>query len=370
MKAVGVLPRQREVSVLDHEAPQLQRDDQVKVRSVDVGLCGTDREICTFVYGAPPNGSDYLVLGHESLGEVVEVGQNVSRFKPGDLVVPSVRRPCRHDHCRPCQSELQDFCSTGDFTERGIKLDHGFMTEFFVEQERFLYWVAPELRDVAVLVEPLTIIEKAISRVWTMQQSLPWIQTVEEGRPSGRGLKAVVLGAGPVGILGALKLKAEGFETLVYSRSSKPNPKAELLEACGIPYLSIKDTCVEELAERVGEIDLVYEAVGKSKLAFDVLSLLSLNGIYIMTGIPMPEPGIEINGDRLMKDIVLKNQVIFGTVNADGSSFESAIQDLKRFKDLWPEALRSIITQRHQIDASRQLLLDAATGIKNVISFG
>ena len=101
MRAVGVLPGTREVRLIEHQAPGITAANQVKIRSLEVGVCGTDREICTFVYGSPPAGFEYLVLGHESLGEVVEVGVGVSRFKSGDLVVPSVRRPCPHAHCLP-----------------------------------------------------------------------------------------------------------------------------------------------------------------------------------------------------------------------------------------------------------------------------
>src|SRR2546427_3594643 len=115
--------------------PKIDGASQVKIRSLEVGVCGTDREICTFVYGSPPDGFDYLVLGHESLGEVIEVGSGVSQFKPGDLVVPSVRRPCRHAHCLACREDKQDFCYTGDFTERGIKMTHGFLTEFYRSEE-------------------------------------------------------------------------------------------------------------------------------------------------------------------------------------------------------------------------------------------
>src|SRR5262245_46824420 len=121
MRAVGVLPMKREVRLVEHVAPQLSADHQVKVRALEVGICGTDKEICHFVYGSPPEGFDYLVIGHESLGEVTEVGSKVRGLKKGDLVVPSVRRPCPHSQCQPCRDERQDFCSTGDFTERGIK---------------------------------------------------------------------------------------------------------------------------------------------------------------------------------------------------------------------------------------------------------
>src|SRR5216110_1741714 len=175
MRAVGVVPGKREVRLLEHPAPKIAAPNHVRIRSLEVGVCGTDREICTFVYGSPPDGFDYLVLGHESLGEVIEVGSGVSQFKPGDLVVPSVRRPCPHAHCLACREDKQDFCYTGDFTERGIKMTHGFLTEFYVDEEKYLTWVPPELRGVAVLVEPLTVAEKGLEQVWTVQKRHPWI---------------------------------------------------------------------------------------------------------------------------------------------------------------------------------------------------
>jgi hypothetical protein len=146
------------------------------------GVCGTDREICAFQYGTRPDGTEHLIIGHESLGEVVEVGSAVSRLKRGDLVIPTVRRPCTHDDCAACRSGRQDFCFTGDFSERGIKNLHGFMTEFVVDDERYMHVVPPALRDVAVLVEPLTIAEKAMNQVDQVQQRLPWACEIEPGK--------------------------------------------------------------------------------------------------------------------------------------------------------------------------------------------
>ena len=370
MQAVGAIPKKKEVGIIDHPMPKLGADDHVIIKSLDVGICGTDREICTFVYWDPPAHSEYLVLGHECMGVVEQVGSAVQHLKPGDLVVPSVRRPCFHDHCAPCQADLQDFCSTGNFVERGIKMSHGFMTEYYSEQEKFLNFVPASLRDVAVLVEPLTIVEKAMSQVWPTQSRLPWVKHKnKDGSPSGKGLNAVVLGAGPVGILGAMKLKAEGFNTFVYSRSKAPNPKSDLLESFGVPYISALDTPLEGLEERVGNIDLVYEAVGVSTISYQVLSILGLNGIYVFTGIPAPRSPIEVDADLIMRNVVLKNQVVIGTVNADQASFVSAIKDLEVFMRLWPDALKAVITKRFSIDDSRSLLLDKASGIKNVISF-
>ena len=368
MRAVGVIPGKREVRLMEHQTPKIDEPSQVKIRSLEVGVCGTDREICTFVYGSPPDGFDYLVLGHESLGEVIEVGSGVSQFKPGDLVVPSVRRPCRHAHCLACREDKQDFCYTGDFTERGIKMTHGFLTEFYVDEEKHLTFVPPELRDVAVLVEPLTVAEKGLAQARRIQQRLPWVDPKTPAGQFGAGKNALALGAGPVGILGAMLLLVNGFKTCVYSRSRAPNPKSELLESIGAKYISCEVEGVDRLAERIGNIDLVYEAVGSAKISYDVLRVLGLNGIYVFTGIPAPKPAIGIDADIIMRNLVLKNQVAVGTVNADREAFEGAIRDIGIFLKRWPQALRSLITGRYKIDQYRDLLLGKATGIKNVIA--
>ena len=368
MKAVAVVPSQREVRLLDHPQPSLAADTQVRVRSLDVGICGTDREICTFVYGAPPKGNDYLVLGHESLGQIIEVGSAVKNLKPGDLVVPSVRRPCPDANCRPCRAGQQDFCATGEFVERGINQVHGYMTEQYVEESQYLNFVPAALRDLAVLSEPLTIAEKGLAQAWQVQQRLPWACT-EAGKPRGRGLRAVVLGAGPIGILGAMKLVVEGFDTTVYSRSPKPNAKAALVESFGAKYLSSGEVTPAQLARQTGNIDLVYEAVGQAELSFAILEVLGQNGVFIFTGIPAPEGGITVPGSQLMRNIVLKNQAIVGTVNADRAAFEGAIADLGEFQKRWPHSLAKIITARHRVENFRELLTGKAAGIKNVISF-
>ena len=368
MRAVGVVPGKREVRLLEHDTPELSSATQVKVRVLDVGICGTDREICTFVYGRPPAGSEYLVLGHESLGEVIEVGSAVTRVKQGDLVVPSVRRPCPHDTCRPCRDDRQDFCATGDFVERGINQVHGYMTEFYVEEEKYLNLVPVGLRDLAVLAEPLTIAEKGLAQAWQVQRRLAWA-CATPGKPPGTGLRAVVLGAGPIGILGAMKLVLEGFEVFVYSRSAKPNPKADLVESFGAKYISALEVTPEQLAKMTGSIDLVYEAVGQAEISFAVMEQLGLNGVFIFTGIPAPEGELKIPGNLLMRHIVLRNLAIIGTVNADRAAFESAIRDLGEFKRRWPQAIAQVISARHPVDNYRELLTGKATGIKNVISF-
>src|SRR5947199_9838303 len=138
MRAAAVFPGRRAVGVLDVEAPKMSGPNDVKFRVLEVGVCGTDREICSFEYGEPPAGGDYLVLGHECVGEVVEVGPEVQGWAPGDLVVPTVRRPSTDPACAACRAGQQDFCYSGLYTERGINKYHGFMTEMVVDQAQYL----------------------------------------------------------------------------------------------------------------------------------------------------------------------------------------------------------------------------------------
>jgi threonine dehydrogenase-like Zn-dependent dehydrogenase len=336
---------------------------------LDVGVCGTDREICAFEYGTPPGGCEHLIIGHESLGEVVEVGPAVSRLSPGDLVITMVRRPCPHDRCRACRSERQDFCYTGDFTERGIKGAHGFMTELVVDDECYMHRVPAKLRDVAILVEPLTIAEKALAQIWQVQERLPWACARAAKKNRGSCHSALVLGAGPVGLLGAMAFAAAGFNTHVYSRDAADSPKARVIEAIGGTFIAAGDCPVASLPERLGGIDVVYEAAGASKASFELLKELGTNGVFCFTGVPGRKGPVEVDTDLIMRNLVLKNQVVFGTVNAGPETFEAAVRDLGTFMTRWPDAVRSLITARRPADAYRDLLLGQAAGIKNVITF-
>jgi threonine dehydrogenase-like Zn-dependent dehydrogenase len=370
MKAIAVTPGKRRIDLIDVPAPELGGPTDVMVRILDVGVCGTDREICAFEYGTPPTDSDLLVIGHESLGEVVAVGSGVTRVRPGDLVVPMVRRPCPHADCAACRAGRQDFCYTGDFRERGIKEQHGFMTELVVDDEQYMNVVPGTFRDVAVLVEPLTIAEKALEQIRQVQKRLPWSCPEQRAKGAGYCHRALVLGAGPVGLLGAMALVADGFVTHVYSREAEPSSKADLVKSIGAGYISATDTSIENLPKKIGNIDLVYEATGASRVSFEVMKVLGTNAVFVFTGVPGRKAPIEVDTDLIMRNLVLKNQVVFGTVNAGRETFEAAIRDLATFVRLWPQAVRALITGRHPVSAYRDLLLGTATGIKNVLGFG
>jgi glucose 1-dehydrogenase len=367
MKAIAVMPQIKEVAIINQPEPKILSATDVKLRMLEAGVCGTDKEICAFEYGTPPAGSEQLVIGHESLGEVVEVGPQVTRVSIGDLVVPMVRRPCPHDYCLACRADRQDFCFTGDFQERGIKERHGFMAQFVVDDEKYMNVVPKDMRDVAVLVEPLTIAEKGLTQVWQVQQRLPWSCPVAPGKAAAHCHRAVVLGAGPVGLLGAMALVNQDFNTYVYSREPAPNPKSQLLESIGANYISSENIAPEMLPEQIGNIDLVYEAAGASSLAFEMIKHLGTNGIFIFTGVPGRKGPIVVDTDLMMRNLVLKNQVVFGTVNAGRDSFENSISDVGTFTRRWPAAVKALITGRFAMESYTDLLLGRSEGIKNVI---
>jgi glucose 1-dehydrogenase len=371
MKAVAVFPGTREVKVIEEDVPRITQPDQVMLQMLDVGVCGTDKEICSFEYGTPPDGDDHLVIGHESVAEVVDVGSAVERLRAGDLVVPSVRRPCPHPGCLACRSGHQDYCYTGDFSERGIKEAHGYMTEYVVDRERYMNLVPPDLREIAVLAEPLTIAEKALAQIfWMMQYRPPWLDPRTPDGERGRGLSALVLGIGPVGLLGAMTLATAGFNTHVYSREMPPNPRIDLVDAIGAVYVSSQTTTFPQLAAQMGNIDLVYEAVGHSHFALQALRVLGTNGIFVLTGVPGLQAFVEADPARLMRDMVLKNQVLMGTVNAGPDAFAAALRDLAAFRRRWPAVVPTLIAGRHPPEQARELILGRPTGIKSVIAFG
>jgi threonine dehydrogenase-like Zn-dependent dehydrogenase len=358
MRAAAVFPTRKSLEVVnDFPAPVMGSPTSVKLRVLNVGVCGTDREIASFQYGfPPPAGSDFLVMGHECLGEIVEVGPEVQDFKPGDLAIPMVRRPCDHPECLACRAGRQDFCYTGDYKERGIKQMHGFLTELIVDEARYMNPVPRAIRDVAVLVEPLTIAEKGLIQAGGIQTRLPW----------GGVHQAVVLGAGPVGLLGAMALRRAGFAVTVYSRNREPDPAADIAKAIGAKYISSQDRTIEQLAAEVGNIDMVYEATGVSPFAFDVLTVLGTNGLFILTGVPGHHAPVPIDTDAIMRNLVLKNQCVLGTVNAGKDAFQKAVDDLTWFHATWPEAVRNLITGRFPLERFAEPIR-IQTGIKNII---
>jgi threonine dehydrogenase-like Zn-dependent dehydrogenase len=358
MRAIAVFPEKRDLRIIDLPAPEAKGEHDVTVRVREVGICGTDREICGFHYGTPPSGKSRLVLGHEALGEVVRVGPAVRSLKTGDLVAFTVRRPCEDKECVACRAGRQDFCTTGEFLERGIKEADGYMTELVVEEEHYLVRVPRVLADVGVLVEPLTIAAKAGMDLEAILQRYPWEPT---------GMRALVLGAGPIGLLAAMMLVARNdVETFVYSLEPAESERAKLVRSFGAEYVSARDVPVAELPTRVGRFDIIFEAVGHARVAFSALEALAPNGVVVLSGVPGGEKPIEINLDAIMRNIVLNNQVVFGTVNASRAAFEASVRQLEQFMTLFPDAVRRLITHKARLEDAPELLRSSG-GIKQVI---
>jgi len=357
MRAAVVVPKEKTVRLIERSAPGRPKASQVLLRILEVGICGTDREISAFKYGTPPEGQTELVLGHEALAEVVEAGPDVAWVRPGDLVVPTVRRPCTNARCAPCRNERQDFCVTGEFSERGIVRADGFLCDGILEDERFLVRAPHAIQDVAVLVEPLSVVAKAITIFETIHTRFAF------DLPR---MRALVLGAGPVGLLAAMALQADGLDTTVFSLAEEDGPQAELVRSFGANYVSAKRTPVERVSERIGKVDVIFEAVGVPHVAFGALPNLAATGVFIMTGVPPTRDPDTADLSRWMLDLVLKNQVIFGTVNAGHRDYEDALHRLEQFMGLFPEVVRSLIG-RIPFDQTPEALTHRL-GIKDVIT--
>lgn len=358
MRAMAVFPERRELRVVEVPTPTVRGDHEVAVRVREVGICGTDREIGGFHYGTPPAGSDALVIGHEAMGEVIEVGASVRRFQVGDLVVLTVRRPCRDPNCPACAVGRQDFCVSGGFRERGIKEADGFMAEVVIEDERYLVSLPKTLADVGVLIEPLTIAAKASVELESIFRRYPW---------EPMGLRGLSLGAGPIGLLGAMTLVARGIDTTVYSLEPADSDRARLAESFGARYVSARDVPLPELSTKVGTFDVIFEAVGAAKVAFAALDALAPNGVFILSGVPAGDQSIEMDLGTIMRNLVLQNQVVFGTVNASRSTFEASVRHLEQFMALFPDAVRGLITARAPLKDAPALLRQSG-GIKQVVS--
>src|SRR5262249_13064623 len=228
-----------------------------------------------------------------------------------------------------------------------------------VEDARHLHRVEPALRDVAVLVEPLTVAERALGQVREIRD--------RTGRGGGT---AVVAGAGPVGLLGALVLAAADFETHVWSLEPESSPQAALLAAAGVRYASAGREPLVQLGARLGNVDVLYEATGAPHVIFQALEALGHNGVLVLTGLPGGPRPLEIDAGAVMRTLVLRNQVVLGTINAGRDAFEAAVRDLGVFESRWPGLAPRLITRRFPLEAPRELLLGPLRGMKNVVAMG
>ena len=303
----------------------------MRVRALQVGVDATDREINEALYGNAPPGGNFLVIGHESFGQVVEVGDKVTELKPGDYVSCTVRRP---------GGSLFDLIGRNDVTseevyyERGINLCHGFMTESFVDDAEFMVKVPQNLRHLGVLAEPASVCAKAIEQAYLAQQRL---QVWEPKR-------AFVLGAGQIGLLATMMLKLRGMD--VYTLATRPGPhlKSEIAEAYGATYVATRQTSMADLVGQVGKPDLIFEATGNAEACFRAMEVLAHNGALIWTSITGGQYDVTLDAAKINLEWVLGNKLLVSSVNGNHRHFEMGIQSLSVAEHTYPGVTSRILT--------------------------
>jgi threonine dehydrogenase-like Zn-dependent dehydrogenase len=335
MKAIGVKPGvPNSVHLAELPTPMVSdipNGRGVLVRVLRVGVDGTDKEINAAEYGQAPPGYDFLVIGHEGFGQVEAVGPNVSEVKPGDYVVATVRRP---------GSSIYDVIGTSDMTtddtyfERGINLRHGYMSEYYVDDAEFIVKIPQGLKEVGVLLEPTTVVEKGITQAYEIQRRMRvW-------RPK----RAAVMGAGTIGLLATLVLRLKGLQVTTFGKTRKPYLNSELVEAIGATYKSTEELSISEGAKKYGPFDIIFEATGFSPVVFDSMQALAKNGVLVLSSVTGGDRQVEVPADKINLGFVLGNKVMVGTVNANREYFEMGVKDLAQAEAEYPDWLKRLLT--------------------------
>jgi glucose 1-dehydrogenase len=343
MKAIAIIPGTSGARIVERPEPSISAPDEVKVRIIRVGICGTDREELSGGRADAPEGQKELVIGHEMFGQVVSIGSSVTRVKAGDYAVFTVRRGC--DECAPCRMGRSDMCQTGKYRERGIKGLDGYQTEFAVDKEQYIIRVPAALESVGVLMEPLSIVEKAIDEALRVQIVRDPEAAVTPDWLFGR--RCLVAGLGPVGLLAAMVLQLRGGEVYGLDVVNAASARPTWLSGIGGHYVDGRQVPADQVEKKIGAMDLILDATGIPALEFNVLDALALNGAYVLTGIPGGDCPLKIPGAALVRQLVLDNQIMLGSVNAARGHFQMGASDLEQAHLRWGAHLDQLITERY-----------------------
>jgi threonine dehydrogenase-like Zn-dependent dehydrogenase len=347
MKALRVTPLKAGTAALDDIDDPPESDGPVLVETIAIGICGTDIEIISGKYGWAPPGKDRLVLGHESLGRVLEAPAG-AQVAAGDLVVGIVRRPDPVP-CINCAVGEWDFCRNGQYTERGIKEHDGYCSEHYRITPDFAVKVDPALGMLGVLLEPTSVVVKAWEQVERIGNRATW-------KPS----TAVVTGAGPIGLLAALIGTQRGLDVTVIDQVTD-GPKPELVAALGAKYHT-------GTIESAGDPpDIVIECTGVDSLVFDAMEHLSAGGVVCLTGVSSGGRSIDIDAGLLNRGMVLENEAVVGSVNANRRHYEAGAAALAKADRSW---LERVVSRRVPLDQWEQALNRQPSDVKVVIEVG
>jgi threonine dehydrogenase-like Zn-dependent dehydrogenase len=312
--------------------------EDVLVQMVRVGVCGTDRHVMARSFHNSrqlPTGSDVLVLGHEAVGRVIDVGADVRGLRVGDVVVPTVRRPC--GRCAECDAAQADMCATGLYRERGIVGLHGFLSERIVDRAENLIPVPENMVEVAPLVESLCTPEKALRRIGNARAHLA-DATVH---------RALVTGSGPIALLAVLALRLRGVETYALARQPIDGLAAELVSISGATYVPLQEVDHAQPKTRLGEFDAIVEATGAIEMALLALAALDRNGVLDLAGggggtsVPL--------APSLLGSMVGHNLTLLGSVNANAEDWRCAVADLTAMRQRFPGVIERMITHRFRM---------------------
>jgi len=367
MKAISLTPGTKNIRLIDRPDPVITASDEIKLKILQVGICGTDREETGGGRSKAPEGKAELIIGHEMLGQVVQIGKEVKRVKMGDLAVFTVRRGC--GKCISCAMNRSDMCTTGGFTERGIWGQDGYDAEYAVDKEQYVVGLPSELRTIGVLTEPTSVVEKAIDEAVRIQTArLPDAASTPDWL---HGKRCLVAGLGPIGLLGAMVLRLKGAEVfgldIVDENSARPN----WLGVIGGRYVDGRKVPIDNVAETIGATDLILEAAGIAALDFNLLDALNVNGVYVLTGIPGGDRPLQVPGASLMRQLVLRNQAMVGSVNAGRDYFQMAVDDLALANLRWRGHIDKLITHRYPFDQFMRAFAEHPQDeIKAVIEWG
>ena len=366
MKAIAIVPGKAGAELAERAEPPVGAPDEIKVRIIRVGICGTDREEVSGGRATAPDGQHDLVIGHEMFGQVVEVGSAVTRATNGDYVVFTVRRGC--GQCFSCLASRSDMCQTGKYRERGIKGLDGYQTEYVVDTEHHVIVVAPELASIAVLMEPLSIVEKAIDDAIRLQSMRCPEPAITPAWLLGR--RCLVAGLGPVGLLAAMVLVLRGANVYGLDVLDGASARPKWLTGIGGHYVDGRQVPADQVHDKVGAMDVILDASGIAALEFNLLDALALNGVYVVTGIPGGDRPLQVAGAELIRRLVMSNQVMFGSVNAARGHFQMAAQDLARGHRRWGGHLGALITRHHRPSQFAEAFGDRPSdSIKEVIEW-
>lgn len=348
MRAVAIVPgTPGSADLIEVPEPPIS-DGSMLVETSLIGICGTDSELISGHYGEAPSGSERLIIGHESIGHVLDAPED-SGFAQGDLVTGIVRRPDPVP-CNYCAVGQWDMCCNGLYTERGIKGRNGYASERFRIEPEFAVKIPPELELLGVLVEPASILAKA----WNH------IERIGNRSSAWNPKTVLVTGAGTIGLLAAMIACQKGLEVHLLDHNTE-GPKPQLGRRLGAIYHGGDATVLGDFAP-----DVILECTGAVPVILDCLRRCSPSGVLCLTGISEPEETQQVHLGAINRRIVLHNEAVFGTVNANRIHYKMAVDALSRAD---PEWLNSLLTRKVPVRNWREALEDRDDDIKVTLDF-